>query len=76
MSISGWWNTASAKASTWVAQGQLHTACLGNGHLPRPSGAIGRDKRPVVFGALSFPRKFVFQEMGYNAPANWKEKRS
>ena len=27
-------------------------------------------------GALSFPRKFVFQEMGYNAPANWKEKRS
>ena len=25
---------------------------------------------------VSFPRKFVFQEMGYNAPANWKEKRS
>ena len=24
---------------------------------------------------LSFPRKFVFQEMGYNAPVNWKEKR-
>ena len=25
---------------------------------------------------MSFPRKFVFQEMGYNAPANWKENRS
>ena len=25
---------------------------------------------------LSFPRNFVFQEMGYNAPVNWKEKRS
>jgi hypothetical protein len=25
---------------------------------------------------VSFPRNFVFQEMGYNAPANWKEKRS
>ena len=22
---------------------------------------------------VSFPRKFVFQEMGYNAPENWKE---
>ena len=22
---------------------------------------------------LSFPRNFVFQEMGYNAPVNWKE---
>ena len=34
---------------------------------------------PVVRGvlvhaiAVSFPRKFVFQEMGYNAPENWKE---
>jgi hypothetical protein len=26
--------------------------------------------------AQSFPRNFVFQEMGYNAPVNWKEKRS
>jgi hypothetical protein len=25
---------------------------------------------------LSFPRNFVFQEMGYKAPGNWKEKRS
>ncbi|MCX7164645.1 MAG: hypothetical protein NTV11_00035 [Rhodocyclales bacterium] len=28
------------------------------------------------WNSLSFPRNFVFQEMGYNAPANWKEKRS
>ncbi len=26
--------------------------------------------------ALSFPRNFVFQELGYNAPENWKEARS
>jgi hypothetical protein len=25
---------------------------------------------------VSFPRNFVFQEMGYKAPGNWKEKRS
>jgi hypothetical protein len=25
---------------------------------------------------VSFPRNFVFQEMGYNALVNWKEKRS
>lgn len=25
---------------------------------------------------LSFPRNFVFQELGYNAPENWKEARS
>jgi hypothetical protein len=24
---------------------------------------------------VSIPRNFVFQEMGYKAPANWKEKR-
>ncbi len=23
---------------------------------------------------LSFPRNFVFQEMGYNTPTDWKEK--
>jgi hypothetical protein len=25
-------------------------------------------------GDMSFPRNFVFQEMGYNAPDIWKEK--
>jgi len=25
---------------------------------------------------VSFPRNFVFQEMGYKALANWKEERS
>ena len=47
-------------------------------------GRLGRRKIDANFeggalssdGGLSFPRKFVFQEMGYNAPANWKEKRS
>jgi hypothetical protein len=28
------------------------------------------------FLRVSFPLNFVFQEMGYNAPANWKENRS
>jgi hypothetical protein len=25
---------------------------------------------------VSFPRNFVFEARGYNAPVNWKEKRS
>jgi hypothetical protein len=29
-----------------------------------------------VNSVLSFPRNFVFQEMGYKALANWKEERS
>jgi len=40
--------------------------------------AVLLDKNTNVLpdSGLSFPRNFVFQEMGYNAPVNWKEKRS
>ncbi len=44
----------------------------------QPKQAIKRRPKFVIeaVSLLSFPRQFVFQEMGYNAPVNWKEKGS
>ena len=40
-----------------------------------PNKSFQRTPQKLRFcSAVSFPRNFVFQEMGYNAPTDWKEK--
>jgi hypothetical protein len=43
----------------------INTVAVGKGNLSTSD-----------VGTMSFPRNFVFQKMGYNAPRNWKERRS
>jgi hypothetical protein len=53
------------------AHGGHFAIVTGRHAVPAKQGAIAGVQG--ARGDMSFPRKFVFQEMGYNAPENWKE---